>query len=178
MEVPPAEVARALALAKARKAHTILNLAPALPIEEAALRQVDILILNENEASQLCARIGVPAALAVDLAAPLSAALRNTVIVTLGEGGAVGVGPSAIWRVPAMAVKAVDTTGAGDCFVGVLAAALARGLAMEAAMRRACVAASLACTIAGAAPSFPTAEVIDLAVEEGAGGAGSGAHQP
>ena len=170
MEVPSGQVAKALGRAKAVKARTILNLAPALPIDEAALRQVDILILNEHEASQLCARVGVPPALAVDLAAPLSKALDNTVIVTLGEGGAIGVSPRAMWRVPAMSVKVVDTTGAGDCFVGVLAAAMARNVPMEAAMRRACVAASMACTIAGAAPSFPTAAAIDLAIEETAPG--------
>lgn len=173
MEVPPVEVAQAITRAKAAKARTILNLAPALPFDEAALRQVDILILNENEASQLCARVGVPQALAVDLAAPLSKALGNTVIVTLGEGGAIGVSPNGIWRVPAMPVKAVDTTGAGDCFVGVLAAALSRNQPMVAAMRRACVAASMACTIAGAAPSFPTAEAIDLAMEELAASGGT-----
>lgn len=172
MEIPAPEIASALARARGRGTRTLLNLAPALPIEETVLRNVDILVLNETEAAQLCARVGVPAALAVDLAAPLSKALGNTVVVTLGEGGAVAVGPKAMWRVPAMAVKAVDTTGAGDCFVGVLAAALSRNVPMEAAMRRACVAASMACTLVGAAPSFPTAAVIDLALEDLAGRGG------
>jgi len=170
MEVPTPEVAKAVHLAKVRGARTLLNLAPALAFDEAALRQVDILVLNEHEAAQLCARIGLPATLAADVAAPLSTALGNTVVVTLGSGGAVGVGQRAMWRVPAMPVKVVDTTGAGDCFVGVLAAALARDVPMEAAMRRACVAASMACTIAGAAPSFPTTAAIDLTLEEAAPG--------
>jgi ribokinase len=173
MEIPATEVVTALGFAKAAQVRTILNLAPALPFDEAALRQVDILILNENEAAQLCARVGVPPALAVDLAALLSKALGNTVIVTLGEGGAIGVSPNGIWRVPAMPAKAVDTTGAGDCFVGVLSAALSRNVPMEAAMRRACIAASMACTIAGAAPSFPTAAAIDLAMEDSAPGGGT-----
>ena len=55
-------------------------------------------------------------------------------------------------------------TGAGDCFVGVLAAALLRGATMPEAMRRAAVAASLACTIVGAMPSFPTRQSIDEAL--------------
>ena len=53
-------------------------------------------------------------------------------------------------------MTAIDTTGAGDCFVGVLAAALSRGATLPEAMRRAAVAGSLACTIVGAMPSFPT----------------------
>jgi ribokinase len=60
-----------------------------------------------------------------------------------------------------MPVKAVDTTGAGDCFVGVLAAAMDRGSEIEPAMQRACAAASMACTRVGAAPSFPTAAAVE-----------------
>ena len=82
-------------------------------------------------------------------------------IVTLGPDGAVGAKGGRTWQIPSMPVKAVDTTGAGDCFVGVLAAAMDRGLEIEPAMRRACVAASMACTRVGAAPSFPTGVAID-----------------
>jgi ribokinase len=161
MEIPSGEVSKAVALAKARSARVILNLAPALPVEEATLRQVDVLVLNEHEASLLCTHAGQASGAPAELAGPLSKLLGATVIVTLGPDGAVGAKGDQTWQVPAMPVKAVDTTGAGDCFVGVLAAAMDRGLEMQPAMRRACVAASMACTQVGAAPSFPTGAAID-----------------
>ncbi len=64
---------------------------------------------------------------------------------------------------PARTVSVVDTTGAGDCFCGVLAAALDRGLPLAAALGRAGVAASLSCTRAGAQTSFPVADEINAA---------------
>jgi ribokinase len=166
MEIPSGEVSKAAALAKARNARVILNLAPALPVEEATLRQVDVLVLNEHEASQLCTHIGQASGSPAKLAGPISRLLGITVIVTLGSGGAVGAKGDQNWQVPSMPVKAVDTTGAGDCFVGVLAAAMDRGLEMQPAMRRACVAASMACTLVGAAPSFPTGVAIDLMLDK------------
>jgi ribokinase len=89
MEIPSGEVAKAVALAKARSARVILNLAPALPVEEAALRQVDVLILNEHEASQLCTRIGLAPGSPAKLAGPISSLLasRNR---NAGPDGAVG----------------------------------------------------------------------------------------
>jgi ribokinase len=165
MEIPGVEVAKAVALARARGARVILNLAPALPVEEAALRQVDVLVLNEHEAALLCAQLGQASAAPAELADPLAKLLGTAVIVTLGPDGAVGARDGRIWQVPSMPVKAVDTTGAGDCFVGVLAAAMDRGLEMAPAMRRACVAASMACTRVGAAPSFPTAAAIDAMLD-------------
>jgi len=166
MEVPGGEVSKAVALAKARSARVILNLAPALPLEEAALRQVDVLVLNEHEASLLCARMGQASGSPAKLAGPISRRLGTTVIVTLGPNGAVGAKGDQNWQVPSMPVKAVDTTGAGDCFVGVLAAAMDRGLEMQPAMWRACVAASMACTLVGAAPSFPTRVAIDSMLDK------------
>jgi ribokinase len=165
MEIPGGEVAKAVALAQVRGARVILNLAPALPLDEASLRRVDVLVLNEHEATVLCAHIGRASGAPAELAGPLAKLLGTTVIVTLGPDGAVGARDDLTWQVPAMPVTAVDTTGAGDCFVGVLAAALDRGSAMEPAMRRACVAASMACTQVGAAQSFPAAAAIDSRLE-------------
>jgi len=66
-------------------------------------------------------------------------------------------------HIPPREVHAIDTTAAGDCFVGVLAAGLDRGLSLEAACRRASVAAALACTRPGSQASLPTAAEIDSA---------------
>ena len=86
---------------------------------------------------------------------------RNDIVALDAETGAVR------WQAPALPVVAVDTTGAGDCFVGVLAAAMMRGLALPAATRRAAVAGSLACTIVGALPSFPGRASIEAALARG-----------
>ncbi|MGH6903630.1 MAG: PfkB family carbohydrate kinase, partial [Geminicoccaceae bacterium] len=81
--------------------------------------------------------------------------------VTLGAAGALAIGPDAAHRFAALAVEAVDTTGAGDAFAGVLAAALDQGHPLPAALARASVAAGLACTRIGAQTSQPGAAEIE-----------------
>ena len=146
METPAVEVEAAIGHAARIGAKVILNLAPALPLPPASLRQVEILVLNEHEAAALCGVLGLPHAAPADQVAALARELGNTVIITLGAEGAIGAQVDALWRVEALPVTAIDTTGAGDCFVGVLASALTRGATMPEAMRRAAVAGSLACT--------------------------------
>ena len=164
METPVAEVEAVIAYAVQIGAKVILNLAPALPLSPTALRRVNILVLNEHEATVLCGLLKLPHAAPADEVVALARALGNTVITTLGAEGAIGAQDDTIWRVEALPVTAIDTTGAGDCFVGVLASTLARGAAMPEAMRRAAVAGSLACTVVGAMPSFPTRDKIDAAL--------------
>lgn len=170
MEIPVAETEIAISAAHAAGARIILNLAPALPIAEDALRRVSVLVVNEHEATTLAAALSVSASEPETQARALSRRLGNTVIVTLGAEGAAaakgGDGDQSLVHVPALAVNVVDTTGAGDCFVGVLAGALAGGLALPDAMRRAAVAGSLACRVVGAAPSFPERSTIDAAIAE------------
>ena len=86
-------------------------------------------------------------------------------VVTRGARGATGY-PHEGGRieVPALAIEAVDTTGAGDTFVGVLAASLDQGLALQAALRRASAAAGLACLARGAQSAIPDRAAIDTAV--------------
>jgi len=144
----------------------ILNLAPALPLPAQALREVAVLVLNEYEATVLCGLLALPEVEPTEQVTALARHLSTTVIITLGRAGAIGARGGTQWQVDALAVPAVDTTGAGDCFVGVLAAALSRGAAMGDAMQRAAAAGSLACTIVGAMPSFPTADRIDGALAD------------
>src|SRR5262245_16391322 len=150
METPASEVEAAIGYARQRHAKIILNLAPARPLSRVALRQADVLVLNEHEAAILTKFLRLPYHEPADQAAALAKELCNTVIITLGAGGAIGRRGETVWRVEALPVRAIDTTGAGDCFVGVLASALSRGLDMQAAIRRATVAGSLACTTVGA----------------------------
>jgi ribokinase len=155
MEVPPGEVAALIHRAKARGAHVVLNLAPPGDLPLDALRAVDLLVVNEHEAAVLFDRVGPQDH------AGLAAALGTALLVTLGERGAALFQGTATIGVPAFPVTPVDTTGAGDCFCGVLCAALDRGLPMDQAMRRASAAAAIACTRPGAAASMPTAAETD-----------------
>ena len=156
MEVPAAETQALIHRARARGARTVLNLAPAAPLAIDALRAVDVLIVNEHEAAWLAAHLG---------AAP-EAALGATVVRTLGERGAVFAGPAGRGTVAPYRVRAVDTTAAGDCFTGVLAAALDRGSSLPDALRRASVAAGLCCSRAGSQATLPRAEETDAALAE------------
>lgn len=150
MEVPPAENAALIARGHAAGARLLLNLAPAAAMPPEALRCLDLLILNESEAAWIGARLGQPGD-----ARSLHAALGIGVAVTEGERGVTAVTGAGVMRLPACRVEVIDTVGAGDAWCGVLAAALDRGMPIEAAMRRANAAGALACTKHGAAPSMP-----------------------
>jgi ribokinase len=158
MEVPAAENAALIHRAKARGARVLLNLAPPGELPMEALRAIDLLIANEHEAAALAARLGTQ---------DLRGASGRDVVVTLGERGARWHGAGGVVTVPAFAVTAVDTTGAGDVWCGVLAASLDRGLPMERAMRRASAAAAIACTRPGAAAACPDAAETDALLQGG-----------
>ena len=134
----------------------VLNLAPARALPLAVLRTAALLLVNEDEAAELAVHTGCGAN-----AAALHEALGVTVIRTLGSEGAEAAGPQGPVRVAAPRVRAVDTTAAGDCFAGTLAAGLLRHGPLHTVMARACAAAALACTVAGSQRSLPTAEGID-----------------
>lgn len=160
MECDAAETARLISRASAAGARVILNLAPAgdLPLE--ALKKTFLIAVNEQEAAFLADRLGCAAD-----AASIAGALGVGVLRTLGAEGSEACVGGAMHRVVAHRVKAIDTTAAGDCFVGVLAAGLDRGLDLESAMKRASVAAALACTKRGSQGSLPTAAEIDAALK-------------
>ncbi len=144
--------------ARARGARTVLNLAPAGHLPDEAVRALDLLVVNEHEAAWLGAWLGCGAD---------AAALHTTlgggpdVAVTLGEAGAEAATAAGTARASAFPVAAVDTTGAGDCWCGVLAAALDAGAPLEKAMLRAAAAAAIACTRPGAAAAMPDAAETD-----------------
>ncbi len=163
MENDPADTAAMIRRAKALGARTIHNLAPAAPLAPDALRLVDILVVNEDEAAWLAHHEGLPGA----DAAALHAGLGVNVIRTLGGHGVEWAGPDGQGRMAAAPICAIDTTAAGDCFVGVLAAAWIRGASLHAAIRRANFAASQACTRRGRQGSIPNSVQIDRAIEKG-----------
>jgi len=165
MEVPFAESLAAAEAARAAGARVLLSIAPFLPVERQALQAADIILVNETEAADLARHLGLPAGPdGPATVATLAAHLGRTVIATLGADGAVACEAGEATLVPALPVEPVDTTGAGDTFAGVLAAFLDAGESLATAMRYAAAAGSLACTKAGAQPSFPRRTEIDDAV--------------
>ena len=156
-EIPQAATERALDLAKAQGVTSILNTAPFLDSTRAVAPKAAILIANETEFGLLTGRpLDELDAAMTEWAAENS----QTVIVTLGPDGAKAATPEGLIHVPAHKVTPVDTVGAGDTFCGYLAAGLDAGLALEPAMRRAAVAASLACLNPGAQPAIPYADAV------------------
>jgi ribokinase len=163
-EVDPGATFALLGRAAGRGARTILNLAPAAPVPPSVLDALDILVVNEIEAAMAAG--DQPAREAQALAGDLATRHDLTCVVTLGAAGAIALEPAGGWRIGSLPVEPVDTTGAGDAFVGVLAAALDRGLDLAEALRRASVGAGLACTRLGAQTSQPTAAEIEARLSD------------
>lgn len=151
-EIPQAVTAAAFAAAKARGAVTILNPAPAAPIAPDLLAATDWLVPNEVEFGVLSGTPGDP----VDAAlARFASAVGRRVIVTLGSRGAALVeAGGTVTRLPAERVTAVDTSGAGDAFVGAFAVGVALGWSEHDAVRLGLAAASDSVTRPGTQASF------------------------
>jgi ribokinase len=153
LEVPLAAVAAATRAAGGR---LVLNPAPVRALPAELLGEVDVLVPNRMELARL-ADAPVPATVAE--AAALAARLpTRAVVVTLGADGALLVEDGDAGHVPAVPVRPVDTTAAGDAFCGGLADALAGGAALQDAARWAVRVAAAACTRPGAQASLPTPE--------------------
>jgi ribokinase len=157
LEVPDATVGHALKRGRELGKTVILNPAPASrPLPADWYASIDYLIPNESEASALS---GLPVdslASAETAATRLIAMGAGKVIITLGAQGSLFANGKGFEHFPATKVKAVDTTAAGDTFVGGFAAALAAGKSEADAIRFGQVAAALSVTRAGAQPSIPT----------------------
>jgi len=149
-------VVAAAECAKIHGVKVVLNPAPAQHLPEGLLRLVDVLIPNESEIALLT---GLP----VETLEQVETATRNLlargvecVVVTLGARGALLVpADQPAIHIPSFPVQVVDTTAAGDSFVGAFAVALGEGLSFEEAVKSGCAAGSLAATGLGAQPSIP-----------------------
>lgn len=161
LEIPLPTAGYAMMLGRSANATTILNPAPAQSVPANILANVDIATPNETELRILLGRRPDDSTPSLDLCGELLNLGVRTVILTLGEQGALIVAADGATTVPSFAVKAVDTTGAGDAFSGALAAALAQGHPLEAAVRRAAAAGALACTRLGVIPALPTADQLE-----------------
>lgn len=150
LEVPVAALTCFFEQARLRGGCRILNAAPATTEAHSLLEQIDILVVNEGELRAFC-----DAETLTDAARRLLNDTLQTVIVTLGARGALRIDARAQSALPAAVVEAVDTTGAGDCFCGVLAAAVADGLSLTEAAARAVTAATEAVQAVGAMTAMP-----------------------
>ncbi len=161
LESPLESVIRAAQLAHTRGVTIILNPAPARPLAERLLSLVDVLVPNESETAILT---GMPVGSQAEAAAA-SVALRRagvgTVILTLGERGALLADDEGSRVHAAFGVEPVDTTAAGDAFVAGLAVALAEGRTRDEAVQWANAAGALATTRLGAQPSLPTRPALE-----------------
>jgi ribokinase len=153
-EIPLETVYHTIRVAKAHNIRCIVNPAPALAADLTELALADYLIVNETEAEILSGR---KVRAESDLRGCVDALLENgmrRVILTLGARGALLASPSASVHVPPFPVAAVDTTGAGDAFIGSLAVFLTEGISEEEAVTRANLYAALSTTRTGTQKSF------------------------
>jgi ribokinase len=165
-EIPRPTITAFFKRARAAGATTILNPAPAMRTAVELLNLADILVLNETELGFLTGTelhdSDDPVRFAD--AARLLAGADKIVCITLGKRGVLALIQGEPLVIPGRVVTAIDTTGAGDCFVGAMAAQLAGGKPIRDALHYANVAASICVQRMGAAPSMPTAVEVETAL--------------
>jgi ribokinase len=163
-EIPLPAISAFFAQARAAGATTILNPAPAIEFSRELLDLVDILILNETELGLLAKtelRDTDDPARIIDAVRSLRTGNDRITCVTLGKRGVLALVRGEPLIIDGRAVKAVDTTGAGDCFVGAVAAQLAERKSIRDALDYANIAASICVQRMGAAPSMPTVAEVE-----------------
>jgi len=165
LEVPLETVAEAARIGRAAGARVVLNAAPARPLPDALLANLDLLVVNAHEAATLL-RAEPPEDPSSALSAARALARRVPIaVVTLGARGLAYAGVEGEGQLPAFLVRPVDTTAAGDAFTGALAAGLAEGMGLEQALRLGAAAGALAATRPGAQPSLPRREEAEALLE-------------
>jgi ribokinase len=165
-EIPADGIAAAAELATGR---VLLNLAPVVPVDRTVVLSADPLVVNEHEAALVLAQLDPGTGEPTDeptLVDALRALGVRSVVVTLGSRGAlVADGSDEIVTVPSPRVTAVDSSGAGDAFVGALAAELAAGASLLDAARQAVRVGAFAVQGVGTQPSYPTLDDVLPRVE-------------
>ena len=161
LEIPVAAVLAAVKRAKESGLRVLLNPAPARPLPEELLSLPDFIVPNESELS-LLTELPVQDIPSAEKAAKtlLERGIQN-VIVTLGANGALIVNRELTKHIPSFKVDVVDTTAAGDAFIGGFASALLQNKSMEEAVQYGCACGALAATKFGAQPSLPTKKEVE-----------------
>ena len=161
LEIPLESVVHAAQWAKGRGMTVLLNPAPARELPDELISAVDYLLPNETELNLLSGVPGTDAPSAEEAARVLLKRGAKHVIVTLGAKGALIVSPGRVQQIDAYRVDVVDTTAAGDAFIGGFASALLRGLELDQAVKYGNACGALAVTKFGAQPSLPTKEEVE-----------------
>jgi len=161
LEIPLETVERAAKVAHKNKVPFILDPAPARPLSDELLKMVDIIKPNETEARTLTGIEVTDEKTASKAADALLAKGVKTVIITLGEKGSLIADGKGREMIPAIRVKAVDTTAAGDAFTGAVACRLAKGDSLKEAALYASAVAAISTTKLGAQSSMPTKNEVD-----------------
>lgn len=167
-EVPQPVIQHLFTKARAVGATTIFNTAPAQPCDSALLDVVSYLVLNETELAFYAGTESIPETpdAIIQTAQTLRANRDQTIIVTLGAQGVMCINTETSVTVPAFKVDAIDTTAAGDCFVGAFAVGLSEGQSVESALRFACGASALSVQVFGASVSLPTRSAVDKFLQD------------
>ena len=161
MEIPPEVVLRAVEVAAESGIRALVNLAPPFEVPRALLEKLDPLVVNEHEAAFLLGEKVEGVEETLDAATELLTLGPKSVVITVGEDGAVFASGEAKKHLAAPRVEPVDTTGAGDAFVGALAARLADDTPMADAVAYAVRAGAAAVTKEGAQGALPTPDVVE-----------------
>jgi ribokinase len=165
LEIPIATVEYVTAIAFAKGITVILNPAPACGLQDDLLRQVKIITPNKTEAEMLTGIRVTDIVSAKKAASVLSSKGVETVIITLGNEGALVLTNNVFTHVAAMPVEAIDSTAAGDVFNGALAVALSQGYNIIAATEFACIASAISVTRLGAQSSVPYIQEVDAVIK-------------
>jgi ribokinase len=161
MEIPVETVLRAVEISAKRGTRALVNLAPTFEVPRELLEKLDPLVVNEHEAAFLLGSEVEGVERALSAAPELLLLGPRSAVITVGEAGAVFASGDSGRHLPAPKVGVVDTTGAGDAFVGALAVKLTRDASLEEAVAYAVRAGAAAVTREGAQGALPTPETVE-----------------
>ena len=160
-EIPVEIIAYAIDKAKEAGCIVVLNAAPAIELPEECLSQVDLLVVNEVEAEFYCHEKIDSVEKAKTEIKKMAEKYNNNVIFTLGKDGAVAYENGTIEFIPAMKVDAIETTGAGDSYIGAVSHSIIEGKSLIEACKFATKCSAITVCRMGAQPSMPTLEDVE-----------------
>lgn len=161
METPVEENWKLIRRAKKFGTRILLNLVPAQNVPLDILKSLDVLIINQVEATLLSLHLGFDVISPAVAARRIAAKFGIICVVTLGKEGAIACAPKGTWEIKAMDIEVINTTAAGDAFIGVLAACLDKEMPLPLSLQHASIASGLSCLKQDTLLSLPSAIEID-----------------